>query len=190
MTRTRRSTIGILALLSLATLGAVTPASAGGIIERNNFDYAFDDSFKDCGTTIDYHREGTVSSKIRDANSQTGGQFFFYGENYSFGETFTDRGTGDSFSATAKGRFRELQPRVISTDGNIVTFITKDSGALYNIYDSEGALIARDRGTVTERYVFDTLGDSQPGGQFLSEEPVSAKGLFQSQDLDFCSLLN
>ena len=190
MTLTRRSTIAILALLALATVGPVTPANAGGIIERNSFDYAFDDSFKDCGTTIDYHREGTVSSTIRDANGRTGGQFFFYGESYSFRETFTDRRTGDFISASASGRFRELQPRVISTDGSIVTYITKDSGALYNLYDSEGALVARDRGTITERYVFDTLGDSQPGGVFLSEELVSAKGLFQSEDIDFCSLLN
>jgi len=135
MTLTRLSTIATLAVLSLATLGPVTPASAGGIIERNNFDYAFDDSFKDCGTTIDYHREGTVSSMIREANGRTDGQFFFYGENYTFRETFTDRGT------------------------------------------------------ITMRYIFDTLGDSQPGGEFLSEELVSAKGLFQSEDLDFCSLL-
>jgi hypothetical protein len=56
---------------------------------------------------------------------------------------------------------------VLSTDGDIVTYITKDSGALYNVYDSDGTLLAHDRGTITERYVFDTLGDSQPGGEFL-----------------------
>ena len=190
MTLTRPCTIAVLALLSLATLGSVTPANAGGIIERNNFNYSFDDSFKDCGTTIDYHREGTVSNMIRDANGRTDGQFFFYGETYTFRETFTDRSTGNFFTASASGRFRELQPRVISTDENIVTYITKDSGALYNVYDSDGTLLARDRGTVTERYVFDTLGDSQPGGIFLSEEVVSSKGLFQSEDLDFCALLS
>ena len=61
---------------------------------------------------------------------------------------------------------------------------------MYNVYDSAGTLLARDRGTVTERYVFDTLGDSQPGGEFVSEEVVSSKGLFQSEDLDFCALLS
>ncbi len=86
----------------------------------------------------------------------------------SLRETFTERGTGNFFTASASGRFRELQPRVISTDENIVTYVTKDPGALYNVYDSDGTLLARDRGAVTERYVFDTLGDSQPGGVFLT----------------------
>ena len=78
---------------------------------------------------------------------------------------------------------------MISDDGRIIEWITKDSGALWTVRDETGNVVLRDRGSITERYVFDSLGDSQPGGVFLDYEFVKASGHFPSADFDLCSLV-
>ena len=67
-------------------------------------------------------------------------------------------------------------PATLHADGQTVTYQVKDSGAFNTVRDSEGHLLFRDRGTVTFELVFDTLGDSQPGGELISEELVSVSG--------------
>ena len=39
---------------------------------------------------------------------------------------------------------------------------------------------------------FDTLGDSQPGGDFVSQEVLSARGNWPTwdEDFDFCALVD
>lgn len=189
---TRRMTmptvVGLAFGLALS-LSTIAPAQAGGFLERDSYEATYTDTFRACGTRIevDGHAWGTFS--IRDANQSTGGQFFYARDHYHLAETLTDLNTGRTYGTTASGVFRELQPRIVSDDGNIVEFITKNSGVYWTIRDDAGNVVLRDRGTITERYVFDTLGDSAPGGEFLDYELVSLKGQFPSwTDEGFCAL--
>ena len=56
------------------------------------------------------------------------------------------------------------------------------------MYDSDGRLVARDRGNVRFRILFDTEGDAVPGGIFLEELGAEAHGKHPGFD-DFCGLI-
>lgn len=185
----RHTAIASLVFAAALTISTIVPAQAGGFLERGTYDEPYTDTFRDCGTRIQVDGRAWGNFAIRDANRTTGGQFFYAHDRYNLSETITDLGTGTQLTATAHGNFRELQPRVVSEDGNVVEFITKNSGAWWTIRDADGNVVLRDRGTITERYVFDTLGDSQPGGDFLDYELVSLRGQFPSwEEGGLCSL--
>ena len=48
---------------------------------------------------------------------------------------------------------------------------------------------ARTRGTIVGRQLFDTLGDSQPGGTPLSFEEVKVIGPHPLLDVDICDVV-
>lgn len=52
--------------------------------------------------------------------------------------------------------------------------------------DSKGRVVYQDHDTIVTTYVFDTLGDSAPGGQHLAD-PVEINNT-SSPDFDFCRL--
>lgn len=184
----RRITVASLAFSAILGLGAVAPAQAGGFLSSEPYDFTDSDTFNDCGTTIGYEGHFWGHTTIRDANRSTGGQFFYFRDYSNASETFTDLSTGDFITATASVTFRELQPRVISDDGRIIEWITKASGVHWELRDSDGNLLLRDRGTITERYSFDSLGDGQPGGgDFEWLGVVKKAGQFPSDNVDLCS---
>lgn len=56
------------------------------------------------------------------------------------------------------------------------------------IEDSDGNVVLRDRGRITYRALFDTLGDGQPGGVVIEEEITGVSGQFPSLSEDFCEI--
>jgi hypothetical protein len=44
------------------------------------------------------------------------------------------------------------------------------------VEDSDGNVVLRDRGRLTFRALFDTLGDGEPGGELLEQELTSQPG--------------
>jgi hypothetical protein len=52
--------------------------------------------------------------------------------------------------------------------GNVFEFKFRESGIVV-VRDMAGVVVARDRGAVWTTIVFDTLGDSMPGGEVLDE---------------------
>jgi hypothetical protein len=54
----------------------------------------------------------------------------------------------------------------------------------------EGNIVLRDRGAIRIAWLFDTLGDSQPGGMFLDESVVRVSGPHPGfeETFDFCAL--
>ncbi len=49
-----------------------------------------------------------------------------------------------------------------------------------------GNVLAFERGRVSGSILFDTLGDSRPGGEVLSESEPVFHGQFETGDLGFC----
>jgi hypothetical protein len=189
MPRRRRSWIVRALVLVVGTLLALLvalPANAAPIV---NEPYAGTDSFTECGR---FQVESTFSGRvmIKDATPATDGQFFFFQDNYQYRDVITNPATGEFVVVRGNGIFKEIQPRQV--EGSVFTFLTHEAGQPFVVEDTSGRVVLRDRGMITLSYVFDTLGDSAPGGIFL-EDPVvvrvSGPHPGFEEAFDFCALL-
>jgi hypothetical protein len=178
----------VVAVAAIASIAVPTAASAKPL-EVTHYNDTYTDSFNDCGFRIDVTGEASGRYMIKDSTPKTDGQFFRVLDKYSFTDILTNHRTGEWFSVSARGTFREM-PATLHSDGQTVTYQVKDSGAFNTVRDSDGNLLFRDRGTVTFEFVFDTLGDSQPGGELISEELVSVSGPHPFFEADFCEVAN
>lgn len=174
-----------LAVLALAagSVAAAAPAQAAPV---SRDPYSGTDTFTECGFYAGRSVfEGTVT--ISDATPSTGGQFFRLTNKFSFTDTFTNPDTGDFITVTGNGVFKELQPR--PQGGGIVDYVTHDVGRFVT-RDSSGEVLARENGIIVTAYTFDTLNDSAPGGNGLSDELVRVSGPHPLFDVDFCDFLD
>ena len=183
-----RTVLVPLASTALALAGAVSPASAGAPVENETFTGDYD--FPECGGA--YWVSGSFTQKVlvRDTNPSLDGEFFKVSNTYTFTETITNLDTEDFVSVSAHGHFAELQPR--STDGRVFDFITHDTGN-FAVHDSAGDLVLREAGLFQFSFRFDTLGDGEPGGDFiLFEEDLRTAGPHPTfdEDFDFCAFLD
>jgi hypothetical protein len=102
---------------------------------------------------------------------------------------------------SGRGFFRETSARFVPNDqvpaglippgglvGPVYEFTATDSGNPLAVHDSSGRLVLADRGSITFRALFDTLGDHQPGAVELSSEVVKVVGSFPLLDVDLCDL--
>ena len=158
MTRTARA----LALLASAALVLTTPATAHAgkpyEMDRYSFPYSFtNDDF--CGITVDVEGEASGVFFVLPVKGSDG-QAFFGHDNYEFSEVVS---TEDGWiRVEGNGVFREQKATHIS--GTIWEFQWLDAGT-FRVYDSEGNLLVRANGVFKASEQFDTLGDSQPGGE-------------------------
>ena len=58
------------------------------------------------------------------------------------------------------------------------------------IEDSSGHVVVRDRGMIRQTFLFDTLGDGVPGGEFLSDTSTVVHGPHPgfAPDFPFCQI--
>lgn len=183
-----RTVLVPLASTALAVAGTVAPASAGAPVQNETI--AGDYGFPECDGA--YWVSGSFTQKliVRDTNPSLDGEFFKVSNTYSFSETITNLDTGDFVTASAHGHFVELQPR--STDGRVFDYITHDTGNL-TVLDSAGDLVLREAGLYQFSFRFDTLGDGEPGGDFiLFDEDLRTAGPHPTfdEDFDFCATLD
>src|SRR5215208_4627187 len=175
--------------LLVAVTAAVTAIGAGTagatVVDRGHYTsepYSF--SHDDCGFDVDV--EGTSSGhfRLRAGKGKTDTAFFAL-DNYSFVETQTNPETGAFVTITANAVFNEIRARRV--EGNIFEFEAVEAGQ-FRMYDSDGQLVARDRGSVHFRVLFDTEGDDVPGGIFVEELGADVHGPHPGFD-DFCGLI-
>lgn len=176
----------VLVVGTLLGLLVALPANAAPIVNER---YAGTESFTDCGG---FQVESTFSGRvmIKDATPATDGQFFYLQDNYQYRDVITNPATGKFVVVRGNGIFKEVQARQV--EGSVFTFMTHEAGQPFVVEDSSGRVVLRDRGMITLSYVFDTLGDSEPGGEFL-EDPavvrVSGPHPGFEEAFDFCALL-
>lgn len=173
---------------AVALLCAVpTAAQAAPPFEQGHDEGTFSDSFDDCGPTIDFVDTFSVHFVTREV-AGSGGQAFLGHENVRFRTVYTNADTGEWFVIRGKFLFKEMTGTHV--EGDIWEFTGMDVGQPFTVEDSDGNVVLRDRGRVAYRVLFDTLGDSTPGGMVLDFEVTRVNGPHPGLDVDFCTLVN
>jgi hypothetical protein len=99
---------------------------------------------------------------------------FLLRDTFQFRDVITNRATGKWFVLRGIVNFHEISYRHIS--GTIYEFTANESGQPFVIEDSSGRVVVRDRGNIRHVALFDTLGDAQPGAEFIIETLTSVRG--------------
>ena len=110
---------------------------------------------------------------IREGKNKQASAFFLQ-DNYSVLETITNRQNGKFFTISHDGVFQDI--RATRVEGNIFEFVSHDVGQPLVVRDMDGNVVVRDRGAIAFTYLFDTLGDDVPGGDFIADLDVRVSG--------------
>ena len=107
---------------------------------------------------------------------------------FGFSEAYTNVDTGEWFTITGKATFVEISATRV--DGPIFEFRYVEAGQPFVVGDSEGNLVARNRGSVHAAYLFDTGGDDEPGGEPVPDslEVIRIAGPHPSFEDEFCEI--
>lgn len=181
---TRRSTIA-LAVIVTAALALVSVASATVILRTT---YSGTDAFADdgCGTVYDVEStyDGTYKMRVT-----ADGEGFPEQVNYQWRDVWTNRATGKQFAVWGNGMWHDIRAVQIGTS-TVYRFTQVDAGQQLVIEDMQGRVVSRDRGSFHVDYLWDTLGDGQPGGVFLGLEGERVNGPHPgyADDFPFCEI--
>ncbi len=150
--------------------------------------YAGSDSgrFDECGLSLRFNDTFSGQFLLREVKG-SGGQAFLAHDNYRFRTILTNADNGAWMVIRGRGLFKEVSARHLG--GDIWEFISMDVGQPLVVEDSDGDVVLRDRGRLTFRGVFDTLGDGQPGGELIESELTGVHGPHPSFDTDFCEVV-
>jgi hypothetical protein len=174
------------AFLIALMLGAAVPGTAHAEpVDHLHGEFADTGSFDDCGFSIEYDLTATFHVLIREVPGSDG-QAFIGQENFNFRNVHTNPATGAWFLVRGRELFKEVTARHV--EGDIWEFTVHEVGQPFVIEDSNGNVVLRDRGRISIRAVFDTLGDGQPGGILLEEEITGVRGPHPGLDADFCAI--
>ncbi|MGW5240291.1 hypothetical protein ACWEOW_15280 [Monashia sp. NPDC004114] len=169
------------AALGAAVVGA--PAAQAAIWGQFKIDNQFAASFDECGIPIDYTWQGTGIQTVRTIDGTD--QAYLGSANVHIDETWTNAANGKWFAGTSHINMRDTSGTHI--EGDIWRFDVKTTIGDATYTSSDGTVLYRDSGLVREYYIFDTLGDHQPGGEFVDGGFIRANGHFTSPD--FCELV-
>jgi hypothetical protein len=155
-------------------IGALTPGVAQAAPPYQHLHFSGTDSFTDtiCGLDVTVDVEFSGVSVIRTVKD-SGGQAFLAHNNFETTETITNPVNGQQLVININGVFHEQ--RATHVEGTVWAFESIDAGT-FTLYDPDGNRLLRDRGVVKLRAIFDTLGDSQPGGVLIVEELLAIHG--------------
>jgi hypothetical protein len=168
---------------------AVAPAQARPI-ESGAFSVPVTETIECGNRSLELDATIVGTYVIKDSTPKTGGQFFKFSQAAEFNGTFTDPDpvTGGTFTEYWRTNFREGPGTIISEDGQIAKYQTKESGIWDVFRDSSGKVAYRNTGTVVTDWTADTHGDGVPGATVLSEEFVRTSGHFPTFDTDICQI--
>ena len=172
-----------MALVMAGLLVGVAAAPASATIDiQDRWTDSWNDTFSECGVEriqVVGEAHGTFMARaLKDSD----GQAWLGHNNYYVHETFTNLDNGRSFSLTQDGNWREV--RGTQLEGNIWAFEWKDSGANWVLRDGSGAVVWRDRGTISGTDIVDVLGDGEVGGDLISSDLTSLRGKYMG--FNFC----
>jgi hypothetical protein len=162
-----------------ASPAAATVVESGFYSDTDSF------SFDDCGFTLDVESEFSGHFVVR---ADKGGQAFYGKDNFSYRDVYTNPETGGWFVVRGNALFSEIKATQVS--GNIYEFVAIEAGQPFVIEDSAGNVIVRDRGVIRHTALLDTLGDGEPGAEFIEETHTSVRGPHPgfAEDFPFCEI--
>lgn len=175
-------------LVSVGTVPAEAHHPRGDIYEQESYDedYEFEDS--DCGFT--FVVKGNTKGRFINYNVRgSDGQAFLNHNWYFYREMLTNPANGKKMYISGTGYFREVAARQVK--GDVWEFTAVETGRPFVVRDARGRIVLMDRGKLVTSALFDTLGDSQPGAEFIKETYRKAYGSFPSlePDFDFCAMV-
>lgn len=167
-------------------LSLAAPADAGKPLTNDHYFYEESDDVTDCG--LDLHYEGTFWGHFLLFDvPDSGGEAFLGHDNYRYRITFTNTANGEWMLLRGKALFKEFTATHVT--GDIWQFTAHETGQPFVVEDSDGNVVLRDRGRLSFRATFDTLGDGQPGGELIEEEVTSESGPHPGFHTDFCEIV-
>jgi hypothetical protein len=184
--RMKTVTAACLAALAALAVLAFGAGHAGATVVESGF-YSDTDSFSfdDCGFTLDVESEFSGHFVLR---AHKGGEAFLIKDNFSFRDVLTNPDTGGWFVIRGNGLFSEIKATQVRE--NIYEFVAIEAGQPFVLEDSAGNVIVRDRGVIRHTALFDTLGDGEPGAEFIEETHTSVRGPHPgfAEDFPFCEI--
>jgi hypothetical protein len=174
----------------LATMAATADAAPAHATIFNKDHFTFQDSDEEdlCGIAV--RHDITASGRFRNRTGKGDLDQAFFGQStVELTESFTNLATGASFSTEA--RVTAMDVKATPLGGDIFEFKTRESGTTV-LRDNDGNVVLREAGAIWTIVVFDTLGDSMPGGDTLDETVLRVSGphpLFDMDDAAFCGMV-
>ena len=173
-------------IAAAAALLVTGPPAGAAIFERSVYENHYEFSYDDCGFPVDVVGDVELRDRIRTGTGPDEG-VFFQRLRYSFTETQTNPETGAFVTIERHGLYNEVKATRIS--GSVFELVALDAGQPFSLYDSNGDLVLRDRGSIRLRVVFDTLGDDEPGGEVVTEFEPTLHGPHPAFDADWCAII-
>jgi len=146
--------------VTLAVLAMSAPALAK-VVDSGSFSGT--DSGTECGK---YAVETAFSGSftVKDATPATDGQVFLFTLKSEFTDVITNPETGAFLTLSAHILLKEIRPRQL--DGSVYTLRTIEVHQ-FVLRGMDGKVVLKDVGLIEMTEIFDTLGDSAPGGVLL-----------------------
>jgi hypothetical protein len=176
------ATAGAFAIM-LVMAGAV-PAQAT-IFDKGHF--SVQEGFEEDLCGIEVRHDITASGHFRTRTGKGDLDQAFFGQaSFELTDTFTNLATDASFSI--EGRLTGMDVKATPLGGNVFEFKFRESGTVV-FRDMAGNVVLREAGAIWMTVVFDTLGDSMPGGEVLDEtvDRVSGPHLDEAA---FCDMVH
>jgi len=180
----RVGSVSLCAVL-MALLVATSSASAAVVGHEH---YSGEDSFTyTCGEVlveVEVQFSGVAHLRVGKGKFESA---FFLHDNYTVSEVHTSE-FGTLF-VHGNGLFQETRATPVPGFDSRFLFSSVNSGQVFTLTDVDGNVLARDRGTVRQTILFDTLGDNTPGGTFIADVDFELAGPHPGFFFDICSVL-
>jgi hypothetical protein len=164
----RARSVPVLAALVLA-VAVPGVAQAAPPVEDFRFDESGAGSTDECGFITEFEFTNSGHVMLREVD----GQAFPEHTNFQTEIMVTNPETGASIFIREFGLFKDFTAQHV--EGNVWEFTAQAVGQ-YIVEDSDGNVVFRNSGRVATRYLFDTFGDGQPGGEILELEVTGVNG--------------
>ena len=175
-------------LAMLVVMAGAVPAQAT-IFEKGHF--SFQDSFEDVLCGIAVRHDITASGHFRTRTGKGDLDQAFFGQSaVKSTNTFTNLATGASFSI--EFNVTDMDVTATPLGGNVFEFTFQSAGRVV-VRDMNGNVVLAEAGVIRFTLVFDTLGDSMPGGEVLDETVDRVSGphpLFEMDEAAFCDMVH
>lgn len=171
---------GLLVLTAALPVTAVT-------YSRETYEGSDAWSYDDCGPVVDAVASYRGTYALRAGTGMDEGAFFAH-DNFRFHEEHVRRSDGKI--ATLDGVLNWRETTATRVEGSVFAFSSTFAGHVV-MRDADGEVVTRDRGTIRETILFDTLGDDLPGGEFIESLAFALRGQHPTFTSDaFCEFWN
>jgi hypothetical protein len=141
----------------------------------------------DCGFPVGVTGVMSEAYRLREGKGQIDTAFPIL-DRITYEETHTNLETGAWFTVRGHAILNEVS--VTPIEGSIFEFRAVQAGQPFEVYDSDGNLVAHNSGSVQVIFLFDTQGDDIPGGEYLGDVGGRVNGPHPSLSTDLCQIAN